>query len=406
MAANVAKIKASEEKPPPTPDKNNSIKNIPNFHNDYLYKKNQLSASSKLPPFFIIRATKSLRNFLLGLGRRMMPPAYVMLEHASSFWKAKAIEVAARLNIAAHLQGGPMHISDLSALCKTDEQALYRLMRLLCGEGIFKEKKGKIFVNNKMSETLLDSSPSVKYYILHHLGDTNWDLVNDLENCVITGENAIKRKYDTDAFTLLEKNPLKSSIFNRAMADTVDLAGALMLKSYHFGKFKKIIDVGGGQGNFLALIASKYPETEFMLFDKSNATEKASALFSRSGLEKNCSILNGNFFESVPSGAGLYILKNVLHDWKDAEATLILKNIAAAMLPGSRLLVIEAIIKANNKTSIGKYVDLQMLIGTDGGRERSLDEFMKLYHDSGLTLLRIIDNATDFSFMELSRKNL
>ena len=115
--------------------------------------------------------------------------------------------------------------------------------------------------------------------------------------------------------------------------------------------------------------------------------------------------MSGSFFEEIPASSGdLYIMKNILHDWDDATSETILANIHKAMPSDSRLLIIETIIKPNNKPSFGKFIDLQMLIGTIGGKERTLPEFDSLLNKSGFRINRVIENATPFSFIEAVKR--
>ncbi len=354
----------------------------------------------KLPPLFVIKATIGLRNFLIRIAKKMLPANFVLLEEASSFWKAKSIEVAAQLNIPDLLEPGPMPVSKLAELSQCNEEALYRMLRALAGEGIFKELRGKTFKNTSLSKALLTKKESVKYFVMHHLGTNNWDLVGDLFNCVKTGENAITHKFHMEPFEFLEKNPEKNVIFNKAMTETAELSGSIFVNAYNFGQYKLIVDIGGGQGHLLSQILSKYKNVEAILFDQPHVVTEAKELLKRNGVESRCNIVVGSFFDRVPAQGDLYILKNILHDWDDVRSVEILKNLHAAMLPETRLLLIETIIKPNNKPSFGKFIDLQMLIGTTGGKERTREEFEKLLNDSGFKLKRIIENATPFSFIE------
>jgi hypothetical protein len=53
----------------------------------------------------------------------------------------------------------------------------------------------------------------------------------------------------------------------------------------------------------------------------------------------------------VPEGADIYVLSRVLHDWDDADAERILATCRAAMLPTSRLLIVEAILPEHARDS-------------------------------------------------------
>jgi hypothetical protein len=358
----------------------------------------------KLPPLIIIKATIGLRNFLVRLTKKMLPANFILLEEASAFWKAKSIEVAARLNIPDFLEKGPMSIEKLAELSQSNEDALYRVLRALSGEGIFKELPGRRFKNTRLSRAFMMKQESVKYFVMHHLGENNWDLVGDLYNCAKTGENAITHKFKMPPFEYLAQNPEKNDMFNKAMTETAELSGSIFVNAYNFGKYQLIVDIGGGQGHLLAQILQKYQNSQAILFDQPHVVTEATALLQSKGVESRCNIVSGSFFEEIPASGNLYIMKNILHDWDDATSEAILANIHKAMPADSRLLIIETIIKPNNKPSFGKFIDLQMLIGTIGGKERTLPEFDNLLRKAGFSINRVIENATPFSFIEAVKR--
>lgn len=360
-----------------------------------------MSKKKKLPPVFIIRATISLRNFLVRLTKNMLPGNFIMLEEASSFWKSKAIEVAAQLRIADFLDKGPMHIDKLAELTQCHRDNLYRVLRFLSSEGIFKEVYNGGFRNTKLSNALRSGENSVRFFIMHHLSENNWKLTGDLFNCVKTGENSISHLFQMHPFEYLEKHPDKNDVFNRAMTETAEISGDIFVSSYSFGRFGIIADIGGGQGLLLKKILLSFPESSGILFDQKHVVGQALSLSQDVSVKNRITIIEGNFFDEIPVKADLYILKNILHDWNDADALKILKNLRVAMPAGSRLLIIETIIKSDNKPSFGKVVDMQMMIGTEGGKERTLAEFDKLIKESGLKITRVIPNATPFSFIEV-----
>lgn len=362
-----------------------------------------LPAKQKLPPLVIVRATIALRNFLIRLANRMLPSSYVLLEQAAQFWKAKSIAVAAQLDISGMLVQGPESSAKLAEKAGVHPESLNRMLRALASDGIFREVRPGVFGNTRLSEALIKGSPSVRSFILHHLGQNNWELVNDLPECIRTGGNAIEPRYGMDPFTFLAKNPDNNDVFNQAMTDTILLAGDIMARSYPFCRYPTIADLGGGEGLFLSIVLRRAPASKGFLFDQEHVTRNSDSIFRLFGILNRTSVINGSFFESIPENMDLYILKNVLHDWDDENCVRILKRISAVMKPGARLLIIESVIGPDNRPSIAKYIDLQMLIGTAGGRERTLEEYKRLLAGSDLRLCRLIRNATDFSLLEVAR---
>jgi hypothetical protein len=354
----------------------------------------------KLPPLVVIRVTGAIRNFLISLGTRMFPAEFVMMEVASSPWLAKAVSVAAGLDIAGHLRDKPLHISELAQRSGAQQGALLRLMRLLSGNGIFRHCGDQYYTNTRRSRALLEEKHSMRNYFLHHLGEDTWAFLGDLEKCVMTGENAIKMQTGLEPFDYLAQHPRKNEVFSKAMTDTSEMAVPLIIKAFPFRKFIRIVDVGGGHGFLLAAIAARHPKVQGTLFDLPHVAPDAIRSFQRFGVEGRCRFTEGSFFtDEIPTG-DLFLLKNILHDWDDEKCIAILKNIVKSMHPASRVLLIESLIDDKNRSCFSKTLDMQMLVGTTGGRERSREEFVSLFAAAGLELVRVMHTATPFYCIE------
>ena len=359
---------------------------------------------SKLPPFFLVNATMYLRNQLVKLSNKMLPSGFIMLEQSSAFLKIKSIEIAASLNISEIISDKVMPVSEIASATQCDEEGLYRIMRALAGEGIFKEYSGKRFRNTRLSYALGNSPQSVKYFILAHLSETNWDLTNALGMSVKTGENAMKLKYNMSPFEFLKNNPDNSFRFDKAMSETAELSCEIILRSFNFGKYKKIVDIGGGQGFLLSAILTKHKACQGILFDQTHVVSNPGKTLAGLVDSGRCEVVGGSFFDFIPKGGDAYILKNIIHDWSDELSIKIFKNIYDVIPQGAPLLLIETLIEPDNKPSIGKFIDLQMMIATDGGKERTAVEFENILNQAGFTIKKIHNNPTPFCVIEVVKK--
>jgi hypothetical protein len=110
-----------------------------------------------------------------------------------------------------------------------------------------------------------------------------------------------------------------------------------------------------------------------------------------------------NFFESLPTGFDLYLLKSILHDWNDQDAIRILKVLCDSMSSTSKLMVIERLIPESPRqdpTTI--WLDLHMLCIT-GGQERTLQEYHRLFREAGLRASRSVKTNGPFYLLEAVR---
>jgi cyclopropane fatty-acyl-phospholipid synthase-like methyltransferase len=92
-------------------------------------------------------------------------------------------------------------------------------------------------------------------------------------------------------------------------------------------------------------------------------------------------------------------MKHIIHDWDDARAIVILKNIARAMRDDGRVLLIESVIAEGAGSEFAKILDIEMLV-SPGGKERTADEYRELFARAGLRLTRIIPTKSAYSIIE------
>jgi hypothetical protein len=129
----------------------------------------------------------------------------------------------------------------------------------------------------------------------------------------------------------------------------------------------------------------------------------AATLVNTSAAAGRCQIVAGDFFESVPSGADAYLIKKVIHDWDDERAARILGNCHKAMAPEAKLLIVENIMpeKSEQGRAADAYLlDLEMLVNTPGGRERTEGEFKAVLAAAGFRLTRTVATTAPVSVIE------
>ena len=136
--------------------------------------------NKKLPPSFIITAFNSIRKFFLRLSKKMTPPGMHIFELVQGFWLAKAIGVASSLGIADLLNEKPLSVELMAEKTKTNPEYLYRLLRMLAGEGIFLEKTNKVFANHSMSSMLIEEPYSRRYIVEHQTSENSWKFMSAL----------------------------------------------------------------------------------------------------------------------------------------------------------------------------------------------------------------------------------
>jgi SAM-dependent methyltransferase len=160
-----------------------------------------------------------------------------------------------------------------------------------------------------------------------------------------------------------------------------------------------IVDVGGGHGLLLSTILRRAPEARGVVFDLPSVVTDAETTFKAAGVADRCSAEGGSFLEHVPGGGDAYVLKNIIHDWDDASAVTILRNIRTAIAPGGKLLLLEMVLPERASSFLGFQLDLEMLV-TVGGKERTRAEYANLLARAGFRLTDVVGTVTPISIVE------
>ena len=319
-------------------------------------------------------------------------------------WVAQAVFVAAKLGVADHLRDGPLSAEDLASACGAHPGALGRVLRALSSIGVFETRVDGRFALNRLASPLRSDVPgSLRAYALMNGGHLVWRSWGEIEHSVRTGRPAFEHVFGAPLFDWFAANPCERRVGAEALRAASAADDAAILAAYDFPAEGVVADIGGGQGSLLATILAARPGLRGILLDTPQVIGLAGPRMAAAGLDARCSLVAGDFFDAVPKGANICILKKVLHDWDDDCALAILRRCRAAMRDGSRLIVAEMVIPDGNAASDAQWLDLLMLVYA-GGRERSVAEHAELLDAAGFGLSRVLPAASGITLLEASAR--
>jgi hypothetical protein len=357
----------------------------------------------KLPPAWVLEGINALRRILLSLHGKLLPAGVVLYEKIQFLWLLPCLRVAAELDIAGILKDGPLTAEEIAHRTDSHPGYLFRVLRAMASQGIFRQGRDGRFRNTGMSKALMDGKGSLRHMIIQHLGRLNWTVFGSFPETVKTGEDAFTKIYGQRIYDFLSSHPDEAGLFDRSMTNITYLAVEPLLSVYDFSHFKTIADIGGGEGLLLASILYKNSQARGILFDLPGGLKHASSLLKSYGVEDRVTMATGSFFETAPAGADAYILKNILHNWSDEECIRILSPICSVLPENGKVLILEMVIEEDNAPSFGKLIDIQMMVFMKEGRERTVKEFRELLSKAGLKIERIVRTAAPFSVIEARR---
>ncbi|HEV2731901.1 MAG TPA: methyltransferase [Terriglobales bacterium] len=325
------------------------------------------------------------------------PPA--LFQMATGYWLSQAVYVAAKLGVADLLKDGPKPCKSLAATMGVDQHALSRLMRALSGVGVFAHLDGDHFALASLGESLQSDVPGSLRQAVITIGEIHYHAWGSLLHSVQTGSPAFNHVFGPGLFDYLHLNTESAATFNQGMTDLSSMLVYAVLMAYDFSGISSIVDVGGGQGEFLKKILESHPEMEGTVFDLPSTIETTKEYLNGAAGGGRCSWLGGDFFNDVPAGADAYILCGVVHDWDDDHGLQILKNCRKAMAKNGRVLLVETVVPDTDANCFSKLLDLNMLVMT-GGRERTKAEFCALFDAAGYELTKIVSTMAPQSVIE------
>ena len=326
-----------------------------------------------------------------------------LLMMMSGEWVSRGIYVATKLEVAEHLANGPKSIEGLAQATAAQPEALYRLLHMLSGFGVFEEVSPGVFANTQASAYLAKSNPDSLHALSLFYGEDIHRSWEALLSTIQTGTPAFELAFKQPVFAYFKENPERGALFQEAMKEKSRAVIQSALSSYAFSNCKTVVDVGGGGGQFLCALLRTYPDLQGVLFELPEVIDTVRPRLSQLSTQR-CELHAGDFFVSVPTGGDIYLLKSILHDWNDEKCEKILQNCHQAMHPNSRLLIVDVVLQPEDQSVYANCMDVLMLAVT-GGKERSLASFKKMLSNTGFELEQVISTATEFSILEARKKS-
>lgn len=311
-------------------------------------------------------------------------------ELVNGFRATQIIHALVELRIADLLAAGPRSALELSGETAIDAERLRRLLRALVALGVLTEGDDGRYANTDVGDLFRDGVPGSRRALTRMLTPESyrsWAFFMDTLRTGVTGHSLA---HGEALWQHLSSDPDYAARFNAAMAGNTEDLAKFVYTAGDFERAKLVIDVGGGEGSLLAGVLLAHPGARGIVYDLAAGLVQTAAYLASQKVLDRCELVEGNFFESVPTG-DVYLLKDILHDWDDEHAAEILRVCRKAMHPTSRVMVVERVMPSH-VTSTPAHLnatitDLQMMVQL-GGRERTVEELEELFSAAHLKLDR------------------
>ncbi|WP_436314750.1 methyltransferase [Variovorax sp. LjRoot84] len=319
-------------------------------------------------------------------------PAQVLREMAAGHILPRCLHTVAELGVADALDDAPRSVGQLAVAVGADVDALHRVLRLLAAQGLF-ELRGDEVLHTPMSRLLRTDHPRSMRPLARMMGlAVHWSSYGRFDHALRTGRPAIEQVAEGGLWAHLARHPDEGVIFDAAMQARSQVQVPAVVGAYDFTRFALIGDIGGGRGHLLRAVLDAAPRATGVLFDLPQVLRDVQQ-------SERLSLHPGDFFKDPVPACDAYLLMEVIHDWGDEESLAIFRAIRREAPPAARLLIVEWLLTDDPGPQWTKTIDIHML-AVVGGRQRTLDEYRRLFEPAGFSLQRAIPTASGISIVE------
>lgn len=292
---------------------------------------------------------------------------------------SQSLSTFVELGVAELLDREPMTGDDLARVLDADPQVLTQLLRALVPFAVVRhDPASDRFSLGGVGAALRRRAPGSAYASALLAGGPMGRAWSALTDSVRTGVPAFEVAHGVDLFTALDADAGLRRLFHESQEHDLALSIESLLQVIDIPDGAVIMDVGGGEGAFLERLVLA-TGAEGVLVDTPATVEGVPA-----ERRAHMRVESGDFFDSLPSGADVIVLRDILHDWGDEAAARILTVCRGAITAGGRILVVERALGGSGGSTdpgsmpgLAPLMDLYM-VTVLGGRERSVEDYRAL----------------------------
>ncbi|WP_438297258.1 methyltransferase [Streptomyces sp. HUAS TT7] len=308
-----------------------------------------------------------------------------------------ALRAAATLHLADHIAAGHDTVPGLADATKTDPDVLARLLRFLAARDVLAEPTPGTYSLTPLSATLLDGHPAHLRAWLDQdgIGARMDAAVHDLLRALRSGEPPYPRLHGRDYYADLADHQ-DGPAFDTLRHTHATGFAAELVDAHPWHQVRHVVDVGGGTGALVETLMRRFPGLHTTLVDLPDAVAAAVTRISAAGYGSRFTPAPGSFLDPLPTGADVYTLVNVLHNWDDDHAVQILRRCAAT--PNATVIVVERLADDTDPRAM-TAMDLRMFLFL-GGRERGREHFHRIAAAAGFSHVTTVSTPSGLALLK------
>jgi demethylspheroidene O-methyltransferase len=310
--------------------------------------------------------------------------ASALFDLCAGFVYSQILLACVRLKLFEELAGGPLSVSELSSRLSLQVDMTVLLLDAAVSLKLVQRRSTGRYGLGSLGAALL-GNPGVLSMIEHHamLYSDLRDPVALLRGAVVPGQLAAYWAYARNG-KAADLSHEATAPYTALMAASQPMIAQQVLSAYSFSRHRCLLDIGGGDGSFIAEIAARAPKLRCVLFDLPAVADQASQRFHAAGLSSRAVAIGGSFAtDRLPDGADIVSLVRVIHDHDDTEVMNLLGAIRRSLPADGTLLIAEPIAGVRGAEPIGDAYFAFYLLAMGSGRPRTFARLSGMLAEAG-----------------------
>jgi len=319
-----------------------------------------------------------------------------LFDLVAGFVYSQVLLACVRLDIFEHLAGGALAEDELARRIGLNAEGAERLVAAAVSLSLLERRSGARVALGRLGAPLVGNR-AITSMVEHH-ATLYADITDPVALLKREGRPSMAGYWPYEGLAAADSSaspaalsPERVAEYSALMSASQPLVTREVIDAYRFGKHRTMLDVGCGEGSFVAAVAQQAPDLRLMLFDLPAVAERARERLAAAGLSARTTTHGGDFFaDPLPRGADLVTLVRVCFDHPDERVLHLLRAVRAALPDDGTVLLAEPLAKVRGVEAMGDAYFGFYLLAMGRGRPRSAAQLSALLQAAGFAPAQVV----------------
>jgi acetylserotonin O-methyltransferase len=312
----------------------------------------------------------------------MTPQPQTVPDLIEAFRRSKTMFTAVELGV---FDRTPLTAAAFAAGAGADPRAAELLLDACVSLGLLTKAAGVYTNTAEADDYLRTASPRTMAGYILYSNRVLWRLWDHLPDAVREGTHRWPQAFAMEGpiFSHFFRTEESMRTFLTGLHGLGQLSSPQAVRAHDLSGVRHFVDLGGGTGHLALAFLDAYPGARATVFDLPRVIPLTREF---TGGRVEC--VEGDFFADPLPPGDCYALARILHDWAPEKIERLLAKIHAALAPGGRLLICEALLNEERTGPVHAFMQSVNMLTCTEGRERTASEYEALCRAAGFGEVR------------------